>query len=164
MDPSIVAAMQFTRQLNGYKDTVATLKGFLRKEKADKRKALTEKNKEKIARQHLEKKVAALEAAAAERAEVTAVANAERMQSAQLAALEAEVVRVGLSADRAAVLSAEEQLSSLRALGRSEKAYMASAAKAKRLLRAMEEEHRTLAKRFADATAGNVPPTPSPVT
>ena len=29
-------------------------------------------------------------------------------------------------------------------------------------VRAMEEEHRTLAKRFADATAGNVPPTPSP--
>ena len=161
--------MEFTRQLNGYKDTVKTLKGFLRKEKADKRKALTEKNKEKIARQHAEKKIATLEAAArkleaaaSERAEVTAVANAERIQSAQLAALEADVLRVGLSADRAAVLSADEQISSLRALGRSEKAYMASAAKAKKLLRAMEEEHRALAKRFADVAAGDLPPTPSP--
>ena len=62
MDPSIVAAMQFTRQLNGYKDTVATLKGFLRKEKADKRKALTEKNKARTEKNEaLTDEVAALE-------------------------------------------------------------------------------------------------------
>lgn len=147
-------AMEFSRQLENYKGTVKSLKGILIKEKRERISTGTALKK-------AQKRIAELEAQNAARVDAVAKDEADRAERTQLKTLEMEVLRLGLTADRCAVLSDETQLSSLRALGRSEKTYMASAAKAKRLLHAMAKEQQTLTLRLEAVQAG-APPTPSP--